>query len=71
MPNLIYTYCTRVYLGHREKSNENQILCSQTPFASGPNDTPTEILHRIAESKLDLRCGTWVTISNEAKVSNA
>lgn len=41
----------------------------QTPFASGPNDTPTEILQRIAGSKLDLRSGTWVTISNEAKVS--
>lgn len=46
------------------------ILYRQTPFASGPNDTPTEILHRIAGSKLDLRCGTWVTISNEAKVSH-
>lgn len=43
-------------------------ICRQTPFASGPNDTPSEILHRIAESKLDLRSGTWVTISNEAKV---
>jgi hypothetical protein len=43
-------------------------VCRQTPFASGPNDTPSEILHRIAESKLDLRSGTWVTISNEAKV---
>ncbi|XKL62061.1 hypothetical protein PGB90_001894 [Kerria lacca] len=43
------------------------LLSGQTPFASGPNDTPTEILHRIAGSKLDLRCGTWVTISNEAK----
>ncbi|XP_065225876.1 ribosomal protein S6 kinase 2 beta isoform X3 [Planococcus citri] len=43
------------------------LLSGQTPFANGPNDTPTEILHRIAESKLDLRCGTWITISNEAK----
>ncbi|KAK7605260.1 hypothetical protein V9T40_007118 [Parthenolecanium corni] len=43
------------------------LLSGQTPFASGPNDTPTEILQRIAGSKLDLRSGTWVTISNEAK----
>lgn len=43
------------------------MLSGQTPFASGPNDTPSEILSRIASSSLDLRSGTWVTISSEAK----
>lgn len=43
------------------------LISGQTPFANGPNDTPTEILHRIAESKLDFRSGTWLNVSNEAK----
>lgn len=44
------------------------ILCSHTPFANGPEDTPTEILHRIGNSNLDLKSGNWTVISSEAKV---
>ncbi|XP_072155318.1 ribosomal protein S6 kinase alpha-2 isoform X1 [Bemisia tabaci] len=43
------------------------LLAGHTPFASGPNDTPEEILRRIAESKLDLRSGNWANISQSAK----
>ena len=40
----------------------------QTPFANGASDSPTEILRRISEGRLDLESGNWVSVSNEAKV---
>ena len=40
----------------------------RTPFASGPNDTPTDILARIDEANLDLTGGNWDSVSVQAKV---
>jgi hypothetical protein len=39
-----------------------------TPFATGPDDTPSEILKRIGEGDLRLSSGHWSTVSTEAKV---
>ena len=41
----------------------------RTPFATGPDDTPSEILKRIGEGDLGLNTGQWSTVSVEAKVS--
>uniref|UniRef100_A0A1B6EJE7 Ribosomal protein S6 kinase n=2 Tax=Cuerna arida TaxID=1464854 RepID=A0A1B6EJE7_9HEMI len=43
------------------------LLAGRSPFANGPNDTPTDILRRINECKLDLTTGNWSTVSPEAK----
>lgn len=43
-------------------------LCSFTPFANGPEDTPEEILARIGSGKFSLSGGYWTSVSNEAKV---
>ncbi|KAF6205264.1 hypothetical protein GE061_019433 [Apolygus lucorum] len=43
------------------------LLAGRTPFANSPEDTPTDILQRIGDSKLDLESGNWPNISNEAK----
>lgn len=42
-------------------------LNRKSPFANGPKDTPTDILQRINECKLDFASGNWVSVSNEAK----
>lgn len=39
-----------------------------TPFASGPEDTPIEILNRIGNSNLDFKSGNWLVVSADAKV---
>lgn len=39
-----------------------------TPYASGPEDTPSEILYRIGNSNLDLKSGNWLVVSADAKV---
>lgn len=44
------------------------LYCRHTPFANGPEDTPTEILNRIGNSNLDLKSGNWIVVSAEAKV---
>ncbi|BES93980.1 ribosomal protein S6 kinase [Nesidiocoris tenuis] len=43
------------------------LLAGRTPFTNSPEDTPTDILQRIGDSKLDLESGNWTNISNEAK----
>lgn len=43
------------------------LLAGHTPFANGPEDTPTEILNRIGNSNLDLKSGNWTVVSAEAK----
>lgn len=43
------------------------MLAGRTPFASGPNDTPTDILARIDEANLDLTGGNWDSVSVQAK----
>ncbi|KAL4098784.1 hypothetical protein QTP88_023321 [Uroleucon formosanum] len=43
------------------------LLAGHTPFANGPEDTPTEILNRIGNSNLDLKSGNWIVVSAEAK----
>lgn len=42
-------------------------VCSHAPFANGPSDTPSEILRRISDGRLDLESGNWCSVSNEAK----
>lgn len=42
-----------------------------TPFASGPDDTPEEILARIGSGKYTLSGGNWDTVSDAAKVRTA
>lgn len=43
------------------------MLAGQTPFASGPKDTPDEILRRIGECQYDIKTGNWTSVSDEAK----
>ena len=40
---------------------------SSTPFATGPDDTPEDILARIGEGKISLTGGNWNSISSAAK----
>ena len=42
-------------------------MCSQTPFASGPEDSAERILARIGEGKLALSGGNWDVVSSTAK----
>jgi hypothetical protein len=46
-------------------------VCSHTPFANGPNDTPNDILARIEEGKFTLAGGNWDSVSAPAKVWEA
>jgi len=43
------------------------MLAGQTPFATGPEDTPDEILGRIGEGKYNINTGNWMTVSQHAK----
>jgi p90 ribosomal S6 kinase len=43
------------------------MLAGQTPFASGPEDTPEDILSRIGQGKYNVNTGNWITVSQEAK----
>lgn len=43
------------------------LLAGHAPFASGPSDTPGEILKRISNGKLDLESGNWASVSAEVK----
>ncbi|XP_030626695.1 ribosomal protein S6 kinase alpha-2 isoform X2 [Chanos chanos] len=43
------------------------MLAGFTPFASGPDDTPEEILARIGSGKYALSGGNWDTVSDAAK----
>ncbi len=43
------------------------LLCRTTPFASGPEDTPQQILARIGEGKIPLNGGNWDSVSPSAK----
>jgi len=42
-------------------------VLSCTPFATGPEDTPQQILARIGEGKVPLSGGNWDSISASAK----
>lgn len=44
------------------------IFVSRTPFATGPEDTPTMILQRIGEGSISLSGGTWDNVTDIAKV---
>lgn len=43
------------------------MLAGCTPFATGPDDTPTQILARIGEGKVPLSGGNWDSVSPSAK----
>lgn len=43
------------------------MLAGETPFATGPDDTPEQILARIGEGKINLSGGNWDSISPAAK----
>ncbi|XP_035685983.1 ribosomal protein S6 kinase alpha-3-like isoform X3 [Branchiostoma floridae] len=43
------------------------MLSGRTPFAHGPNDTPSDILGRIGEGRFSLEGGNWDTVSPLAK----
>ncbi|CAG0914396.1 unnamed protein product [Notodromas monacha] len=43
-------------------SNVLNIPHSHTPFATGPDDTPNEILKRIGEGNLKLNSGNWASV---------
>ncbi|CAE1142002.1 RPS6KA [Acanthosepion pharaonis] len=43
------------------------MLAGQTPYANGPNDTPSDILARIGEGKIKLTEGNWDCVSDAAK----
>ena len=45
------------------------MLAGHTPFANGPDDTPTAILKRIETGKYTMSGGNWKTVSDVAKVS--
>lgn len=44
------------------------MLAGYTPFATGPQDTPQDILKRIGEGITDMASGNWQTVSPAAKV---
>lgn len=41
---------------------------SRTPFATGPEDTPTMILNRIGEGSISMSGGTLDSVTDLAKV---
>ena len=43
------------------------MLAGHTPFATGPNDKPQDILTRIGEGKFTLSGGNWDSVSPAAK----
>ncbi|KAL5457363.1 hypothetical protein EMCRGX_G034612 [Ephydatia muelleri] len=43
------------------------MLAGSTPFATGPEDTPQQILSRIGEGRITLTGGNWDSISSGAK----
>ena len=43
------------------------LLYRSTPFATGPEDTPKQILARIGEGKISLTGGNWDSVSPSAK----
>jgi len=43
------------------------MLAGYTPFATGPQDTPQDILHRIGEGRVEMNAGNWQTVSAQAK----
>jgi len=45
----------------------NVWVCSQTPFANGPEDSAEQILARIGEGKFTLSGGNWDVVSPAAK----
>ena len=55
--------------GSRETSNCTCVcvICSQTPFANGPEDSAEQILVRIGEGKFALSGGNWDVVSSAAK----
>jgi len=45
------------------------MLAGYTPFANGPEDTPTDILKRIESGKFNMSGGNWKSVSDIAKVN--
>ena len=43
------------------------MLAGETPFASGPEDSPEDILQRIGKGQYDMSSGNWSTVSTLAK----
>jgi len=43
------------------------MLAGSTPFATGPTDTPDEILSRIGQGQYQLNSGNWQSVSEDAK----
>merc|ERR1719336_2824601 len=43
------------------------MLSGQTPFATGPEDSPEDILQRIGKGQYDMNSGNWSTVSTTAK----
>jgi len=43
------------------------MLVGKTPFANGPDDTPTDILKRIESGRMSLSGGNWKSVSDVAK----
>ena len=43
------------------------MLAGETPFASGPEDSPEDILQRIGKGQYDMNSGNWLTVSSLAK----
>nr|CAB3265766.1 ribosomal protein S6 kinase alpha-3 [Phallusia mammillata] len=43
------------------------MLAGYTPFANGPDDTPTDILKRIETGKFNMSGGNWKSVSDIAK----
>lgn len=43
------------------------MLAGRTPFATGPEDTPTMILGRIGEGSINMSGGTWDNVTDLAK----
>jgi len=54
--------------GYAMAITENVIFVSRkTPFATTPNDTPSQILARVGEGRIDLMTGNWGEVSAGAK----
>jgi len=43
------------------------MLCGKTPFASGPDDTPSQILKNIGDGPVDMSSSAWTDVTDLAK----
>jgi hypothetical protein len=56
---------------HQDKYDVSNFPSRTTPFANGPDDTPSDILARIGGGAFNLVGGNWESVSTLAKVGTS